>query len=352
MAGKFKCISSDQDLKERVELPDRVVLTDNGAFDLEQKGMSGFYVWLGYQHDESGSSEISMKSVLQRTAYEVGKWMQGKYNTKYNIEDKWKDFEMFRVYVEKDNIDEAVDNYSLWIKFDKLIPHDMRFKEYHIVDGHILHWITQEYFDEFDLNHFYDVFEDFFTKYNSRVDTALVVPREETQWNYYKDFNKSKGAYMTIEDGPVMWNESFEIKKETLIPGTGIILEAGDKVKLVNKKTEAKNLSELKYLDPETIFEDSNFLFTVKRGIDANGAEVSRYYSVRTKPRSKADEYVIEIYIDFSWGTMTAESVQVKYGFSSNAMNQSISEFIRVLQDSMKFADKVASYLKVKVINK
>ena len=97
-AGKFQYIASDEKFKEDIELPDRVVCVNNGAFDLEQKGLSGFYVWLGYRHDDSGSVESSMKSVLQRTAHTIGKWLQGQNGIKYEIDDYWKEFEMFRVW--------------------------------------------------------------------------------------------------------------------------------------------------------------------------------------------------------------------------------------------------------------
>lgn len=124
MAGKFVCVSSDEDLKERVELPDRVVLVNNGAFDLEQKGLSGFYVWIGYKHNDSGSSEISMKSVLQKTTHSVGKWLQEYAGTKYEVDDFWKDLEMYRVWAGGENmdVDRKKKNESIEIREDFRIP--------------------------------------------------------------------------------------------------------------------------------------------------------------------------------------------------------------------------------------
>ena len=96
---KFICVSGEKDLKDSVKLPDRVVLTNNGAYDLEQKKMSGWYVWVGYEH-KSWKSEPTMQSILARTAEEVGRWMSKKYVGKYNVDNFWKTLDMFRVWVE------------------------------------------------------------------------------------------------------------------------------------------------------------------------------------------------------------------------------------------------------------
>jgi len=237
-------------------------------------------------------------------------------------------------------------DYNYWYKFDKKIPQVMRFKEFHIIDDHILYWITQEYFDEIDVRHFFDVFEDF----HSDLDTAFVICRDETSWNYEKDLKDGTGAFMTLEDGYTMWNESIEVKEEVKVPGTNVILEKGDKVRLISKKNEATT--------EEVIFEDSNFVFkkikfysSSKNGNDLD--ETKFTYRVDRKPHSKADDYVIDIYVNCSWKDISiADDVEVKYGLNMGGSKNSITEFIKVLQDSLKFADKVAAYLKVKVINR
>lgn len=96
---KFICVSSDKDLKDSVKLPDRVVLTNGGAFDLEQKGKSGWYVWVGYEH-KGWKSEPTMQSVVARTAEEVGRWLSKTYAGKYNVDNFWKTQDMFRVWIE------------------------------------------------------------------------------------------------------------------------------------------------------------------------------------------------------------------------------------------------------------
>ena len=34
------------------------------------------------------------------------------------------------------------------IVFEKMLPYNMRFKEYHIIDNHDLYWITQDAFED------------------------------------------------------------------------------------------------------------------------------------------------------------------------------------------------------------
>ena len=237
-------------------------------------------------------------------------------------------------------------DYNFWYKFDKQIPHNMRFKQFDIIDGHILYWITYEYFEESDVEQFYNVFKNL----HSYTDTAFVICRNETNWDYKKDLKDGVGAYMTLQDGYTMWNESIEVTKELKVPGTNVILEKGDKITLVNKKNEAK-------VEPEVIFEDSNFSFKKVKFYSSkdghNFDEEQFTWRVDTKPHSKADDYVISMYVDCEWNNMSIpENIELKYGMRMNGPKGSITEFIRILQDSLKFAEKVASYLKIKVINK
>ena len=52
---------TDKDLG--VDLPDRIILTDNGAYDLEQQGINGVYTWVGYRHKGSKSESRMVKEV-------------------------------------------------------------------------------------------------------------------------------------------------------------------------------------------------------------------------------------------------------------------------------------------------
>lgn len=238
-------------------------------------------------------------------------------------------------------------DYNFWYKFDKQIPHTMRFKQFDIIDNHILYWITQEYFTESEL----DVFKNALVRLNSYIDEALIIPKDESRWDYKKDLKDSTGGYISLKDNYCgMWNESIKASQDVRIPGTNVILEKGDKVRLISKKNEANT--------QEVIFEDSNFVFKkvkfyISSKNDNNFDEEQFTWRVDRKPHSKADDHVIDIYIDCHWANMSvADSVEVKYGFKMNGPRNSITEFIKVLQDSLKFAEKVAAYLKVKVINR
>ena len=53
-----------------IDLPDRIILTDNGAFDLESQGMNGVYTWVGYKHKGS-KSEQQMARAVEDAAYDI-----------------------------------------------------------------------------------------------------------------------------------------------------------------------------------------------------------------------------------------------------------------------------------------
>lgn len=86
------------EFKRYNNLPDRVVSTDNGAYDLEQKGLSGYYVWIGYKHNAKGSTEPKMKKIVEDTARDVAHRMEAEFGGKVVVEDKWNTTDMYRVY--------------------------------------------------------------------------------------------------------------------------------------------------------------------------------------------------------------------------------------------------------------
>lgn len=253
MAGKFVCVSSDEDLKERVELPDRVVLVNNGAFDLEQKGLSGFYVWVGYRHDDSGSSEISMKSVLQKTTHSVGKWLQEYAGTKYEVDDFWKDLEMYRVWAGGENMD---------------------------------------------------------------------VDRKK------KD-------------------ESIEIKEDCQIPGTDIVLEAGDKINLISKVIEDTNVSTddfdskypVKWSDIP-MYQSKSFVFY--EGF--NGLD--HYHKTVTKPGTDAFKYGVKVCLP-DWHNDDIYVVWNGYDKKNGSVNP--FRLVDCINEALKFAKQISGYMRVDV---
>ena len=125
--------------------------------------------------------------------------------------------------------DEA--DYKYWINFEKNIPDTMRFKEYHVVDD-ILYWVTQEPFDEFDLRYFIDVLEDTYLK------KAYIVVRDVSSYDLKKDMAKQVGVMVDLtDDTSIVWGknamtESIEVKEECKIPGTDVVLEKGDMIRI------------------------------------------------------------------------------------------------------------------------
>lgn len=74
---------------------DRIIVTSNGFYDLEKQGLSGEGFWVGYKHGKRGTSEMKMKPAVEKAALVLAKHF---YGSDYEIEDKWKATDMFRVY--------------------------------------------------------------------------------------------------------------------------------------------------------------------------------------------------------------------------------------------------------------
>ena len=82
-----------------VNLPDNYVLTDNGAYDLERNGLSGCYVWVGYEHSRSATRNKLLYNGLDQVAKKVADSLATKYSATPVIEDKRNSTDMFRIYV-------------------------------------------------------------------------------------------------------------------------------------------------------------------------------------------------------------------------------------------------------------
>lgn len=112
----------------------------------------------------------------------------------------------------KSNLNES--NFGL--DFEKNIPHDMRFKHYDFVSvtddfgrekGESLYWVTQEPFDDLDLEHFRDAFVD--TPYSD----AYVTVRDLSSYDLNSD--KDEGVLVHItKDGKIDSNSYMKIANE------------------------------------------------------------------------------------------------------------------------------------------
>ena len=94
--GKFTLV---RDFGNAIELPERVVLTDNGCYDLAKQGKSGYYAWIGYKHDESGRSEAKMNNVIRKTAQDIAKYWKEQYGKEAVVEDFIHSVDMYRVHI-------------------------------------------------------------------------------------------------------------------------------------------------------------------------------------------------------------------------------------------------------------
>ena len=88
-----------RDFDGAITLPDRVIISACGAYDLEKKGMSGYYTWIGYQH-KGWASENKMIPIIRDVADQIAKYLSNKYNGKAIVQDYIKSFDMYRVYIE------------------------------------------------------------------------------------------------------------------------------------------------------------------------------------------------------------------------------------------------------------
>lgn len=56
----------------RIALPPRIILTDNGAADLEKQGKVGYYTWVGYEHlGKNYRSDPKMSRLVEETARNI-----------------------------------------------------------------------------------------------------------------------------------------------------------------------------------------------------------------------------------------------------------------------------------------
>lgn len=88
-----------KDLAEDIKLPERVVLFDNGAYDLEQNGKSGFYTWVGYNH-RGVRSEPRMNQLVANIAHEIAELWSSKYEAMAVVQDYIRSLDAYRVYIQ------------------------------------------------------------------------------------------------------------------------------------------------------------------------------------------------------------------------------------------------------------
>lgn len=86
--------------------PCKVVLVNQGAYDLEQKGKSGHFTWVTYVHPgKYGKSQKKMDPIIEDVANQIADMYKEKYGKEAIVEDHIDSLDMFRVYIEDDKED-------------------------------------------------------------------------------------------------------------------------------------------------------------------------------------------------------------------------------------------------------
>lgn len=83
--------------------PEYLVITDNGCTDLELKGLSGYYVWVGYAHEgRNGRSDPKRMKGVQSKLYDIAKALAEVTKRNVNdvvVEDFVRIYDMYRLYI-------------------------------------------------------------------------------------------------------------------------------------------------------------------------------------------------------------------------------------------------------------
>lgn len=86
-----------------VRIPDKIIFTDNGAYDLEREGITGYYTWIGYEHSASGAPSKALEKVLEKYVYEevvpAFKNLFGVGENMIIVDNKLDSSDMFRVWI-------------------------------------------------------------------------------------------------------------------------------------------------------------------------------------------------------------------------------------------------------------
>lgn len=95
--GNMKCVSNDLDPMQFTS-NSKIVFIDNGAYDLEKQGVSGVYLWVGYEHDKTGRSNPKLNAESISVANKVGTYFKKIYGRDYTVDDFTSSTDMVRVW--------------------------------------------------------------------------------------------------------------------------------------------------------------------------------------------------------------------------------------------------------------
>lgn len=103
--GEFNCLSYTlrPDIGNNSNIPDFIILTDNGAVDLEKQGLYGFYIWVGYKHSRFAPEYTKEKAMEECLPYIEGiftEYLESVlgYEPDIEVQDFIDSTDMFRIY--------------------------------------------------------------------------------------------------------------------------------------------------------------------------------------------------------------------------------------------------------------
>ena len=86
-----------------ITAPEGLVFTNNGCYDLEKDGITGYYAWIGYKFDERGRAVPRLERELEKYVYDTVKpafkSLFGVTDHEVIVEDRRATSATFRVWV-------------------------------------------------------------------------------------------------------------------------------------------------------------------------------------------------------------------------------------------------------------
>ena len=142
-----------------------------------------------------GNGDKNAKYLWSKNEKQQIEDMKALYNSfKDDEKPEWLTMEDINNYAKEmgvDNINESDESFS-GIEFEKKIPHNMRFKEYNILDNSLdLYWVTQQVFNMEDLKQFQKAFK------NTPFVKAYVTVRDFSEYNPKEIETKNVFAIVT-----------------------------------------------------------------------------------------------------------------------------------------------------------
>ena len=129
-----------------------------------------------------GTDSHGNNYIITKDAYDIKRFYADTDEEAIKIYDKWNNATRngFGDYTLDENLKESNEPFS-GVEFEKNVPHEMRFKEYDIVNTNDLYWVTQQPFSLNQLNQFAEAFK------NTKFSKAYVTVRDFSTYDFERD---------------------------------------------------------------------------------------------------------------------------------------------------------------------